>query len=156
MTGLGLGWGEVFRVENRKIFFFARGSFLTRSDKWCILSVMKVPDHPTLIRRMRDSRVKKLAAERPVLGGSLVRIAKHCGRPGCHCQTGEKHVGWYLTRPVKGKTQTTYVPLEMLEEVQGWIQEHRRLKTLMAEIAELNRALIRTYVTERKHRGTRS
>jgi len=116
---------------------------------------MKVPDHPTLIRRMRDSRVKKLAAERPVLGGSLVRIAKHCGRPGCHCQTGTKHVGWYLTRPVKGKTQTTYVPQEMLQEVQGWIQEHRRLKRLVAEISELNRALIRTYVTERRRRGTR-
>ena len=117
---------------------------------------MKVPDHPTLIRRMRDGRVKKLAAERPVLRGSLVRIAKHCGRPGCHCQTGEKHVGWYLTRPVKGKTQTTYVPLEILEEVQGWTQEYRRLKRLVAEISELNRALIRAYVTERKRRGTRS
>jgi len=118
---------------------------------------MKIRGHPTLIRRMRDARVKKLTAARPVLGGSLVRIAKHCGRPGCHCQTGgEKHVGWYLTRGVDGKTQTTYVPREMLEEVQGWIQEHRRLKTLMAEIAELNRALIRAYVTERKRRGTRS
>ena len=129
---------------------------MTESDKWCILSDMKVPKHPTLIRRMRDARVQQLAAERPVLGGSLVRIAKHCGRAGCHCQTGEKHVGWYLTRPVKGKTQTTYVPQEILEEVQGWIQEHRRLKKLMAEIAELNRALIRAHVTERKRRGTRS
>jgi hypothetical protein len=117
---------------------------------------MKVPDHPTLIRRMRDARVKKLVAERPVLAGSLVRIAKHCGRPGCRCQTGEKHVGWYLTRPVKGKTQTTYVPLGMLEEVHGWTREYRRLKRLVAEISELNRALIRTYVTERKRRGTRS
>lgn len=116
---------------------------------------MRVPDNPTLIRRMRDARVKKLAAERPVLTGSLVRIAKHCGRPGCHCQTGEKHVGWYLTRPVKGKTQTTYVPQEMLEEVQGWTREYRRLKRLVAEISELNRALIRAYVTERRRRGTR-
>ena len=138
-----------------KVFFFARAFLLTNSDKWYILSDMKIPNHPTLIRRMRDARVKQLAAERPVLGGSLVRIAKHCGRPGCHCQTGEKHVGWYLTRPVKGKTQTTYVPQEILEEVQGWIQEHRRLKKLMAEIAELNRALIRAHVTERKRRGTR-
>jgi hypothetical protein len=117
---------------------------------------MKLPDHPTLIRRMRDARVRQLTAQGPVLGGSLVRIAKHCGRPGCHCQKGEKHVGWYLTRPVKGKTQTTYVPQEVLEEVQGWIQEHRRLKKLMAEISELNRALIRTHVTQRKRRGTRS
>ena len=117
---------------------------------------MKVPDHPTLIRRMRDGRLRKLTARRPVLGGSLVRIAKHCGRPGCHCHKGEKHVGWYLTRPVNGKTQTTYVPREMLEEVQGWIQEHRRLKTLMAELSELNRALIRLHVTHRTRRGTRS
>ena len=95
---------------------------------------MKIPTHPTLIRRLRDARVAKLVAQVPVLAGSLVRIAKHCGRPGCNCQTGEKHVGWYLTRPVKGKTQTTYVPQELLPEVQGWIAEHRRIKQLVAEL----------------------
>lgn len=50
---------------------------------------MKVPDHPTLIRRMLGARVKKLAARGPVLTASLVRIAKHCGRQGCRCQRGE-------------------------------------------------------------------
>jgi len=138
-----------------KVFFFASGFFLTYSDKRDSLSDMKVPKHPTLIRRMRDARVKKLARVGPLLAGSLVQIAKHCGRAGCHCQKGEKHVGWYLTRSVKGKTQTTYVPLGMLEEVQGWIQEHRHLKKLIAEISELNRALIRTHVAHRKGRGTR-
>lgn len=117
---------------------------------------MKIPAHPTLIRRLRDARVAKLVAQVPVLAGSLVCIAKHCGRAGCHCQTAEKHVGWYLTRPVHGKTQTTYVPQELVREVQGWIAEHRRLKQLVAEISELNRALIRTHVTQRKRRGTRS
>jgi hypothetical protein len=117
---------------------------------------MKIPTHPTFVRRMRDARVAKLVARGPVLAGSLVRIAKHCGRSGCHCQTGDKHVGWYLTRPVHGKTQTTYVPQELLPEVQGWIAEHRRIKQLVAEISELNRALIRAHVTQRKRRGTRS
>ncbi len=117
---------------------------------------MKIPQHPTLLRRMRDARVARLVARVPVLAGSLVRIAKHCGRAGCHCQKGDKHVGWYLTRPVHGKTQTTYVPQELRPEVHGWIQEHRRLKQLVAEISELNRALIRTHVTQRKRRGTRS
>ena len=139
-----------------EIFFFATFFLLTLPDKCDNLSDMKVPDHPTLVRRMRDARVKKLTADRPVLGGSLVRIAKHCGREGCHCQKGEKHVGWYLTRRVNGKTQTTYVPQEMLEDIQGWIQEHRRLKKLMAEISELNRALIRGHVTQRNRRRTRS
>jgi hypothetical protein len=117
---------------------------------------MKIPKHPTLIRRMRDARVRKLVPRGPVLAGSLVQIAKHCGRPGCHCQQGEKHVGWYLTRPVSGKTQTTYVPLALLEEVQGWIQEYRRLKTLTAEISQLNRELIRTHVAHSRRQVTKS
>ena len=117
---------------------------------------MKVPKHPTLIRRQRDARVRQLASLGPVLAGSLVQIAKHCGRAGCRCQQGDKHVGWYLTRAVKGKTQTTYVPVGMREEVQGWIQAYHRLKTLVAEISELNRALIRSHVTQQKRRGTRS
>ncbi|MBM4020461.1 MAG: hypothetical protein FJ288_19440 [Planctomycetes bacterium] len=117
---------------------------------------MKIPEHPTLIRRMRDSRVKQLTPRGPVLAGSLVQIAKHCGRPGCHCQRGQKHVGWYLTRTVAGKTQTTYVPLTLLKEVQGWIQEYHRLKTLIAEISQLNRELIRTEVTQRQRSSPKS
>ena len=99
--------------------------------------------------------MKKLAQTGPLLAGSLVQIAKHCGRPGCHCHTGEKHVGWYLTRYHQGKTQTTYVPLDMVEEVRIWIEEYRRVKRLIAEISELNRALIRSHVAERKRGAKR-
>jgi len=104
---------------------------------------------------MRDARVRRLAQAGPLMAGSLVRIAKHCGRPGCHCQDGRKHVGWYLTRYVAGKTQTTYVPLDMVEEVRSWVETHRRVKRLIAEISELNRALVRLHVTERKRRKGR-
>ena len=124
--------------------------FLTISDKLVTLSGMNVPKHPTLIRRMRDARVKKLAHIGPLMAGSLVRIAKHCGRPGCHCQTGEKHLGWYLTRRHQGRTQTTYVPVDMVEEVRSWIEAHRKLKQLISEISDLNRALVRTHVAAKK------
>ena len=63
---------------------------------------MRIPEHPTRIRSMRDARVRQLSAHTPVLAGSLVRIAKHCGRAGCHCQSGDKHVGWYLTQCCPG------------------------------------------------------
>jgi len=105
---------------------------------------------------MRDARVRQLADVGPVLAGSLVQIAKHCGRPGCRCQSGQKHVGWYLTRSVAGKTQTTYVPLDLRKEVHEWIQAHRRLKALVEEISALNRALIRTHVSDRRRRSGRS
>lgn len=117
---------------------------------------MKIPRHPTLLRRRIEARVKQLKARGPVLGASLVEIAKHCGRPGCHCQTGAKHVGCYLTFAVKGKTQTVYVPQDLVKEVRAWIEEHRRLKHLTREISALSVARVRGHVKARKRRAGRS
>jgi hypothetical protein len=117
---------------------------------------MKTPKHPTLIRRMCQARVKKLTAAGPVLAASLVTIRKHCGRPNCRCQRGEKHTGHYLTYKETGKTRTVYVPLELVEEVKGWIREHRRLKRLTQEISQLAVAQVKTHVSERRRKRGRS
>lgn len=58
---------------------------------------MRVPRHPTNIRRMLESRVKQMAARKPVLAASLVSFERRCGKPGCHCASGEKHHGHQLT-----------------------------------------------------------
>ena len=117
---------------------------------------MHIPRHSTQVRRMSESRIKQLRAGGPVLGASLVQIAKRCGRPGCHCQRGEKHVGTYLTFKEKGKTHTVYVPLELREEVARWIAEHRRLKQVMQELSALSVARVRTHVATRERRAGRS
>ena len=111
---------------------------------------MKVPDHPTLIRRMCLARVKKLAATVPPLAATLVHKGKRCGRPGCHCEHGPKHFSYFLTYKLDGKTQTVYVPLDMVQEVRRWIQEHRRLKQLSQEIRDLAVAWIRTHCRARR------
>jgi len=117
---------------------------------------MKVPLHPTLIRRQCDARVKQMKATGPVLVASLVSIAKQCGRTGCRCQRGHKHTGHYITYKHEGKTRTVYVPMELLEEVNAWIQEHRRLRRLSQEISQLAIARIRTHVTEQRRKAGRS
>ena len=117
---------------------------------------METPQHPTLIRRMSDSRVRRLQAHGPVLAASLVTIAKHCGRAGCHCQSGAKHRGHYLTYKEKGKTRTVYVPVDLIGEVQQWIGEHRRLKHVMQELSQLTLARVRTHVSSRRRRAGRS
>ena len=117
---------------------------------------MKIPRHPTLLRRHLDSRVRKLAARGPVLSASLVEIAKHCGRSGCRCQSGHKHVGHYLTFKVAGKTRTVYVPQDLVQEVRAWIQEHKRLKQLGQEISQLSIARVMGHVQARQRRKGRS
>ncbi len=116
---------------------------------------MKVPTHPTLIRRMRDARIRQLVARGPILSATLTKTAKPCGRPGCRCQKGFLHSKHYLTFKVAGKTQTVYVPLALVPEVRVWIKEHKRLKTLSQEASQLALALVRTHVQESKRKAGR-
>jgi hypothetical protein len=115
-----------------------------------------IPKHPTQIRRMLDARLRQLTTDKPVLAASLVQIAKHCGRKGCHCQQGgPKHVGNYLTSKVLGKTRTVYVPLDLLDDVRSWVTEHKRLKNLLQEISQLTLALVKGHVQHQKRKQGR-
>ena len=99
---------------------------------------MKTSRHPTNLRRMIDARVHQLVPKCPPLAASL---GKQAG--------GGSHV----TLKQAGKTQTVYVPKDLTEEVQTCIQEHRRLKTLLREITQLQFALIRLHRKDRLRRG---
>ena len=116
---------------------------------------MRVPRHPTSIRRMLDSRVKQMTARPPLLAASLVSFERRCGKPGCHCAGGQKHQGHQLTYQVRGKTRTVSVPVDLTPEVRAWIDEYRRLKGLIQEISQLTLALVRSHVRERKRRQGR-
>ena len=117
---------------------------------------MRVPEHPTLIRRMLNSRLADLATDKPILAASLVRITKHCGRSCCHCQQGGPlHTAHHLTYKVAGKTRTVYVPHDLLDDVRSWIAQHKRLKTLLAEINQLTVALVQTHVQHRQRKKGR-
>ena len=116
---------------------------------------MRIPKHPTLVRQGLDARVRQLHARGPVVAASLVKIARRCGRPGCHCTRGALHVGHYLSYKVAGKTRMVYVPIDLVEEVRGWVAEHRRLRQLTREITQLTLAQIRGHVTARKQRAGR-
>ena len=101
---------------------------------------MKIPKHPTLLRRMRDARVKELTAHCPPLAASLGR---------------QRGGGSHVTLKQKGKTRTVYVPKDLKEEVEASIREHRRIKRLLAEITQLQLALIQSHRMEQARRAGR-
>jgi hypothetical protein len=103
---------------------------------------MKIPKHPTLIRRMRDARLKQLTPHCAPLAASLVR------------QSGSR-AGYQLTLKQDGKTKTVYVPKNLMEEVRASIREHQRIRTLLREITQLELARIRAHVAESRRRGNR-
>jgi len=101
---------------------------------------MKLPKHPTLLLRMRDARVKELVPKCPPLAASLGT------QRGGGCQLTLKH---------RGKTRTVYVPKDLKDEVESWVQEHRRLKRLLQEITTLQLALIKSHRTHKVRRAGR-
>ena len=104
---------------------------------------MRIPEHPTLIRRMLQPPQK--AGHVHADPGRLILYLHASLRPlRCRCHHGGPlHPGQHLTFKENGKTRSVYVPKELLPEVRSWIAEHRRLKELLKEIHQLTLALLR-------------
>jgi hypothetical protein len=118
---------------------------------------MRVPDHPTLIRRMLDSRLRKLTPTTPLLAACLASYRHRCGRPTCRCHHGGPlHQGQHLTFKEHGKTRSVYVPKDLLPEVRAWLAEYRRLQQLLKQIHLLRLALVRTHARHQRRQAGRS
>jgi len=103
-----------------------------------------------VMQARRDAKLKELANVGPVLEGSLAKIGVRCGNPSCRCARGEKHRSHILKRQVRGKTQSLYVPVDLVEEAGQWVAEYRRVRKLLKEISELNRAIISAHVSTKR------
>jgi hypothetical protein len=118
---------------------------------------VRIPKHPTLIRRMLASRLKKATPKRPVLAASFVEFHHRCSWAACVCHAGgPKHLSQHLTfKEPSRKTRSVYVPKDLVKDVRSWIEEHRRLKRLLQEIHQLTLALVRTHVQHRRRQKGR-
>jgi len=75
-------------------------------------------------------------AENPLLRGSLVSMARTCGKAGCHCQQGEKHTSLYLAVRLNGRRRMIYVPATMESTVRGWVENAREVDRLLEFISQ--------------------
>jgi hypothetical protein len=117
---------------------------------------MHIPEQLTQVRRMLQSRLRQLGSDQPILAASLAQVHKTCGQPSCACHHGgPKHSAHHLTVKEDGKTRTIYVPVDLLDDVRQWVEEHKRLKALLAEISQLTLALVKGHVQQRRRQRGR-
>jgi hypothetical protein len=117
---------------------------------------MRIPEHPTLIRRMIDSRLKKVALDSPIVAASFTEYTHRCSRSQCRChRNGELHTAQQLTCYENGKTRSVYVPQDLIPEVRAWIAQYRRLQRLLKEIHQLTLALVSTHVRHKRRKAGR-
>lgn len=93
------------------------------------------------IREVEESRAAHvqgiLQQKGPLRSGSLVTIRRKCGKPTCHCATGDGHPSVYLSTKQEGKTRMVYVSANCLETVTRQAHSYRRLRKHRASLAKL-------------------
>jgi len=90
---------------------------------------------PAKQRHARSVAVQHIA-DNPLLRGSLVSMARTCGKAGCHCQQGEKHVSLYLAVRVANRRKMIYVPPAMEKTVRGWVENGQEVDHLLDFISQ--------------------
>lgn len=117
---------------------------------------MRIPKHPTLIRKMLQSRLKKVGSSIPILAATLSTYTHRCGRAVCRCHHGGPlHQGQHVTCKDRGKTRSVYVPKALIPEVRTWIARHRQLKEVLHEIHQLSLALVQTHTQSQRRKAGR-
>lgn len=86
-------------------------------------------------RDARSRAVKQITQE-PMLRGSLVVMRRQCGKPGCHCQQGEKHASLYLAVRAGKRRTMIYVPPALEATVREWVQRGRQVDDLLDFISQ--------------------
>lgn len=86
------------------------------------------------------NRLRKI---KPFIQASLNLTKKRCSNPRCRCsQGGPLHEATLLTWKEEKRTRTLYVPMELRQEVEKWVQEGKLLKRLVAEVSEAQREFL--------------
>ena len=98
--------------------------------------------------RGQQDRAAGIAAELAGLGlalpGTLIQRHVRCGRANCRCHADPPVLHgpyWQWTRKVAGKTVTRLVPDDQLDDYRRWLNNHRRLRALVAELENLTLAI---------------
>ena len=91
-----------------------------------------------------QARAAQIAADLASLGfalpGTLVQRHVRCGWAGCRCRADPPVLHgpyWQWTRKAGGKTVTRLVPDDQVEDYRHWLDNHRRLRELVAELEDL-------------------
>lgn len=88
--------------------------------------------------RSARSKGTKLIHDSPFVVGSLVEMARVCGKPNCKCTRGDKHKSWCLAVRYQGKRKMIHIPHELENAVFEWVNTYQELWKQMETISQAN------------------
>lgn len=94
------------------------------------------------LRQRKFALVRQFQIPEDLLPGSLSQTRRRCGKPTCHCASGDGHPIWYLTFMVDGQKHVERIPEEWVDEVGRLVDQGREFKRAVAEVFAANAQLL--------------
>lgn len=94
--------------------------------------------HMSAQERAVRSRLAQLVHVEPVLRATLNVREVTCGKPGCRCARGEKHLTLYAVSSQEGKPRQLFVPRDLEECVRQWVENYHKVRDLLEQVSELS------------------
>lgn len=86
--------------------------------------------------RALRSRLAKLIHEEPMLRGTLSLRHVTCGKAGCRCTQGQKHLALFLSSSREGKTRQVFIPAELETQIRQWVDNYHQVRDLLEAVSE--------------------
>ena len=102
------------------------------------------------LRQRKHLLLRSLELPPEALPGTLTRSLTRCGKPNCHCATGEGHPRWVLTYMLDKKRRVETIPAEWVEEIEARVKAGRAFKDAVDEILSANARLLLLRRTQRR------
>lgn len=93
--------------------------------------------------RHARSRLHQLLSEAEgFLHGSLIVMARRCGKPTCRCASddGARHHSLCLGQTREGKTTTVHIPADLEPLVRRWVDNFQQASGLLEQLSREGRA----------------
>ena len=90
-----------------------------------------------------SSLAEAFLAREPLLGGSLQRLRRRCGKAGCRCARGKLHESLVLVESSSGRRSVRTLSGREALKLQKPSSRYRSLRRLRARLRELQREVLR-------------
>ncbi len=102
------------------------------------------------LRQRKFALIRQFHLPDNLLPGSLCLSHTRCGKPTCHCASGEGHPAWSLTFMAEGKKRVERIPKDWVDDVRRRVDAGREFQDALREVLTANAELL---VLLRKQKG---
>ena len=97
---------------------------------------------PAAERQCRSKLHQLLNQAEGFLHGSLIIMARRCGKPSCRCAADDnaRHESLYLGQTLGGKTTMIYIPARLERTVRQWHDNFQQAGQLIEQLSQQGRA----------------